>query len=319
MSLYGQDAELQLLRKLLARLDCRTIIDIGAERGSWVEGMLHAGAADIYAFDPHPDNASAMRHRFARDPRVSVCEYAISDTNGSGELQVSTSPDGTPLSFGHTFLKRDDTDEITWRNTLTVRRHSLQSLVEAGELPIKVGILKIDTEGHDLAVVRGMGELEADVVMVEHWSDLPHGLGVCPWSTQDMVTALGERGFSHFAFMIHRDEFVTIKWDDGDVERGAMGNLVFLHDSKLDRLLPDVLDCAGSLAERAVSVGQTYVRVANERLAIIAELKQAADERLALVVDLAGTAEERLQALEITQAQVKAQDLELKALGHESR
>jgi len=255
MDLYGQDAELHLLGRLLAHLDERTMIDVGAERGSMTEGMLHAGAKDLHAVDADPDNADALRTRFANDRRVTVHECAVSDGDGHAELHLSTDPDGSPLPFGHTLLERTDTDEIAWGQTVTVTRRSLQSLIAADEIPSSTGILKTDTEGHDLAVVRGMGALEVDVVMVEHWADLPHGLGRCPWTVRDMLAELEPRGFSHFAFVVHRGEFVTLKWDDGEVEPGAMGNLIFLHERVVATLMPEIVDVSGLLAEQATRVG----------------------------------------------------------------
>jgi FkbM family methyltransferase len=300
MDLYGQDAELHLLGGLVAGLDHRTMIDVGAERGSMAEGMLRAGVESLYALDAASTNASALRKRFAGDARVTVHECAVSDEDGYAELHLSTDPDGSPLSFGHTLLECADTDEIAWGQTVTVARRSLRSMIEAGEVPNRTGILKIDTEGHDLAVVRGMGPLQSDVVMVEHWTDLPHGLGPCPWTVEEMLAELGPRGFSHFAFVVHRGEFVTLKWDDAEVERGAMGNLIFLHERVIVALMPAILDVAGRLAEQAVHVGQMYARAATERLGLVDELKEAADARL--------------EALEITTARLRAQATELEAL-----
>jgi hypothetical protein len=150
-----------------------------------------------------------------------------------------------------------------------------------------------------------MSGLEADVVMVEHWTELPHGLGACPWTIHDMIAALRPREFSHFAFIVHRGEFVTLKWDDGGVETGAMGNLVFLHDSVVAGMLPEFLDCAGWLAECAVRIGQTYMQNANERLGVIEELRRAADDRLALIEELHDVANERLRALDAVKAQLE--------------
>lgn len=314
MDLYNQDAELCLLRNLVTRLDHRTVIDVGAEQGAMSAGMLDAGVEVLHAFEPHPMNADLLRASLAEDPRVTVHEYALSDRDGEGELHVSTRPDGTPLPFGHTFVEAADTGEIAWNDTVTVTRRSLQSLIDAGELPDRIGILKVDTEGHDLAVVRGMGRLRADIVMVEHWTDLPEGLGVCPWTTVEMADALRARGFSHFAFIAHRGDFVTLKWDDGDVERGAMGNLVFVHDNVLPKVFPELLECAGSLAERTVLVGQNYARVAAERLELIDELKRVANDRLALVHELEATAEARLRDVETTSAQLKEKIAELDSL-----
>ena len=265
--------------------------------------LLQAGADELHAFEPHPENVKTLHRRFDTDTRVRIHENAVSDHDGVGELHVSATPTGSHLPFGHTLLKRTDTDEIAWEDRITVSLRSLGSLIDYGELPSRVGILKVDTEGHDLAVVQGMGALEADVVMVEHWSDLPHGLGVCPWSTAEMVETLGMRGFTHYAFIVHRGEFVTLKWDDGDVERGSMGNLIFLHDRILSLLLPRVLDCAGALAEQAVSTGQAYMHVADDRLAVVNELKRASNERLDLVDELKQAANERLDLVnELEQA-----------------
>lgn len=306
MELYGQDAEAHLLSELTRELRCRTVIDVGAERGELAGELLQTGVVEeLHAFEPHPDNVTALHARFDADARVIVHEHAISDSDGSGELHVSAAPSGARLPFGHTLLERTGTEEIEWEETITVGLRSLGSLIDAGELPRRAGILKIDTEGHDLAVVRGMGPLEADVVMVEHWVDLPHGLGRCPWTVQDMLAELEPRGFSHFAFISHRGEFVTLKWDDAEVERGAMGNLIFLHDSVLARLLPDVLDCAGWLAEQAVRVGHGYMRAAAERLKLVDELKEAANARL--------------EALETTTAHIRVQDAELAELRAQTR
>ncbi len=298
VTLYGQDAEVHLLSRLMRDLDSRSVIDVGSERGDLAEKLLQAGARDLHAFEPHPENIEALHTRFDADARVVVHGHAVSDGDGDGVLHVSTARSGMQLPFGHTLLEREDTDEIKWEKTVSVTRRSLGSLVDTGEIPGRVGILKIDTEGHDLAVVRGMGALEAEVVMVEHWTDLPHGLGKCPWTTEEMTVALSEREFNHFAFVIHRGEFVTLKWDDAEVERGAMGNLIFLHDGVLQRLLPDVLDCATQLTEDAVRLGREYVHIADDRLALMDELKQTANDRLTLTEELKQTADDRLMLIE---------------------
>jgi FkbM family methyltransferase len=314
MDLYGQDAELALMSKLVTRLESRTFLDVGAEQGAVATGVLEAGVEKLHAFEPHPANVEALHSLFSHDRRVTIHPHAVSDGDGTAELHISTHPDGSPISFGHTLLGRADTEEIAWGKTVDVTRRSLQSLIDSGEVPRRVGILKIDTEGHDLAVIEGMGALEADVVMVEHWNYLPNGLGACPWSTLDMVTLLQSRGFNHFAFVVHRGEFVTLKWDDGEVEEGAMGNLLFVHDRVLSQVLPDLLECAGRLSENAVTLGQRYTRVASERLTLVDELEKAANDRLELVHELEEAAQERLQALETTTARLRSMSAELDAL-----
>lgn len=286
VSLYGQEPEARLLAAFLPHLDRSSVIDVGAERGAFADELLRAGSDEVYVIDPEPTNAAFLRDRFRADPRVSVLEYAISDADGELDLHKSVDASGAAVTFGHTVLVRPDTDEIAWRGTVSVNSRSVASLVESGELPPHAGILKIDTEGHDISVVAGMGRLDVDVVMVEHWHDLPKSLGPCPWSTEEMVSALGSRGFSHYAFIEHRGEFVILKWDNGVVPVGHMGNLVFLHDRVLEGLYPVLLECASSLAELAVGWGEMYAQEAERRFARIEKLSATAEQRLARINEL---------------------------------
>lgn len=274
MDLYSQQPEVNLLAALASRLSDRSVIDVGAERGAFVESLLRAGATEIHAIEPEPDNAAFLRHHFAEDPRVVVHEYAITRVDGEFELHKSVLPSGEPLTFGHTLLERPAADEIAWPETVRVEGRSLASLVQSGELPRRAGILKVDTEGSDFAVISGSGELDCDVVMVEHWNDLPHSLGPCPWTIDDLTGVLRPRGFSSFAFLEHRGEFPLLKWNDASVGTGMMGNVVFLHDRVREALMPVLFECALAIAQESVELGERYAAAAHARLAVIEDLER---------------------------------------------
>lgn len=282
MDLYGQEPEARLLASFLARLPNRTVIDVGAERGAFVAAMLEAGADAVHAIEPEPDNVEALRERFGGDARVAIHALAASDAEGSVTLRRSFGPDGTPIPFGHTLLPRPDTDDVQWRAGVTVRARTLASLVEDGDLPARVGILKIDTEGHDYAVLTALGRLDPDVVMVEHWVDLPRSLGACPWTSEQVIDALAERDFTHYAFIVHNGEFTIVQWLDAEVPVGAMGNLVFLHDRVVADVLPDLLGGASALAKETVSLAETFATAARERLEVIDELVAAREREQAV-------------------------------------
>jgi FkbM family methyltransferase len=275
VSLYGQEPEAALIGAFLPKLGHRTVIDVGGEQGAFAEAMLQAGADAVHVIEPEPHNVAVLLERFVADPRVTVHGVAASDADRTLELHISTNPDGAPIPFGHTVLERPGTDEIAWRTTVSVEARSLESLVAAGEVPGRVGVLKIDTEGHDDAVIAGIGPLDCDVLVVEHWVDLPNSLGRCPWTLGEVATPLRARGFSHFAFIQHRSEFTILTWDDGEIPPGHMGNIVFLHDRVVDRLVPDLLMCASQLAVRSVLVGEMYATAAAERLELIEQLDRA--------------------------------------------
>jgi FkbM family methyltransferase len=312
IDLHGQDAEVHLLAGFLARLENAIVVDVGAELGSVAHVLLGAGATEVHLIEPVPGNVAVLRQRFVGDGRVRIHEIAASAADGELVLHLSTTPSGEVIPFGHTALERPDTAQIAWRDAVTVPARSLASLAEAGTLPARVGIVKIDTEGNDLAVVHGLGDIDCDVVMVEHWTDLGDSIGPCPWTAEAMTSALRERGFRHFALVLHHGEFTTLRWDDATIDPGEMGNIVFLHDRVVDRLLPDVLVCASALSAQTAEFAQSRAAAAAERLTAIDELTarqavlaEAADERLAALEALreerervAAIAAERLEVLE---------------------
>ena len=291
MSLYGQTAEAQLLVAILGDLRSKVAIDVGAELGDITALLRDAGAERVIAFEPAPENISHLMKRFADDEHVVILPTAVSSEDGELELHLSSSATGSPISYGHTLLSRPNTEEIGWNDSVRVVTRSLGSLVREGVIDGQVGILKIDTEGFDLEVIRGLGGLEAEVIMIEHWVDLPNSLGACPWQLEEVIAALEPRGFHHFAFVAHQGEFTLLKWDDGTVLPGDMGNLLFIHDSALDQSLTHVLTTASALSTVLVARAQERAAAANDRLGVIAELERERDVH-------ARAAAERLDLLE---------------------
>lgn len=295
---YEQEAEYRFLAAVLDELHTRAVVDVGAERGSFVNAALEAGVERVVAVEPAPDNVQHLRERFGDDDRVTIVEVAIADADGTASLRLATDESGSPLSYAHTLLEREAADEVQWSSFANVATRTLSSLARDGVIPEHIGILKIDTEGSDFAVVRGLGDVACDVVVVEHWLDLPASLGRCPWTAEDLVAELAPRGFSHFAFFVHAGEFTFVQWDDATIEPGAMGNLVFLHDRVVERSMPYVLASASESTRRVV-------RLAAERAA-------AATERDRLLVELRGeyelqarAATERLERIDALEAQLR--------------
>jgi FkbM family methyltransferase len=296
MELYGQEPEAELLASLVPHLSTSCVIDVGAERGAFAEVMLDAGSERVDLIEPAPDNLAYLRERFADDARAVVHAVAAGEVDGTATLHLAARPDGLALSFGHTVLERPGTQEIEWPGDVDVEVRSLASLASSRDIPQRIGLLKVDTEGNDLAVIRGLGKLDCDVIMVEHWLDVPRSLGPCPWSAEELVTTLAARGFSHFAFLLHRDGLVTFRWDDAAAGVGEMGNVVFVQDRVLDRLAPLILEAASRLALASAARVRELRVVVEERSALI----EAAERERQLQ---AAAATERLAAFDVLRAE----------------
>lgn len=126
----------------------RVFVDIGANRGDWTAQALaclqHAGGwGRIHAFEPTSTTYAHLTARFAGHDQVLLSPLALSDAVGARAFYVLAALSGRN-SLHHA---PDATPE-------TVRTQTLDDYLAAAQLP-RVTLVKSDTEGHDLSVLRG--------------------------------------------------------------------------------------------------------------------------------------------------------------------
>ncbi|WP_192918656.1 FkbM family methyltransferase [Salinigranum salinum] len=128
---------------LLDAVDAGTVVyDVGANVGFYA-CLLGRIAAEVHAFEPNPHAAADLRRNVASNglDTVSVHETAVSDASGRRYLTGRGSPNGR--------------SEISETPTgLAVQSVTLDELET--EPP---DVVKIDVEGHERAVLEGMGRL----------------------------------------------------------------------------------------------------------------------------------------------------------------
>ncbi len=155
----GEYALLRQLRTLPEIQHCDSAVDIGAHRGEWTaEAMKAFAGTSVTTFvcvEPMPRLAADLRHAFAGQPNVRIVEAAMTtranetmsiyEVGGAGRIYPSYRG-GPPAESGAA------------RKTVTnlqVRGISGDELL-AGLHPC---IVKIDCEGHDLHVLKGLASV----------------------------------------------------------------------------------------------------------------------------------------------------------------
>jgi FkbM family methyltransferase len=301
-----QWVENRLYRLLRDGVRERCMVDVGAHHGTSLEPFLRSGWR-CFAFEPIEANRDQLRASFLDNPLLVVRAEAVSDKPGTGQLQLALNLDGSLHEYHHSLERiRED----AWHRkgpTVEVPLVSLDSLIAAGELPPRAGFLKVDTEGHDLAVLRGATRLECETISVEFWND-GHAFGPSPSPAADMIRLLAQRGYPWFIGLSHHLDQTELHYSNLDGLRPeSWGNLVFFHRSRTDlydaiRNDPEWLFVVEqsrafdrlntSLREKEAVIGRLLL-VAEERSVEIQTLSAAAEERLELIQGLSATAAER--------------------------
>jgi FkbM family methyltransferase len=160
----------------------RIFVDVGANIGTTtVPALVRYGAAEAVAFEPVPETFSLLEANLALNgvgSRARAVRVAISDAPGSVTMEVSAASPGDsrvragvpPAASGVDLL-----GEGHWPTTV-VRSARLDDMVaEMGIDLDRVGLVWIDTQGHEAQVLAGARSvLERGLpLVVEFW---PYGL-----------------------------------------------------------------------------------------------------------------------------------------------
>ena len=192
------------------------VLDVGANIG--YTATLFASVIDegfhVYAFEPEPVNVRRLKSVIERN-RLSSCvrliEAAVGERSGKAELLVNPSHPGD---------HRVTADAIPGR-TLTVPLRTLDDFVTS-ENATPVCFVKIDVQGLELAVSRGMEQLMARTPQLAVAFEF-HGPSaqLYGYSAEDLIGFYRERGFT-----------ISILTRNGDMVEASIGTIEAIHRAR---------------------------------------------------------------------------------------
>jgi len=148
--LYYRVPDAKDIKFLRAHLNGGVLIDVGANVGS-VSLLLADKINSAILFEPNPVAAARARENMAINKLpFEVHELAVSDVQGTVELEDAGGPDPcnrTVIGFE------------TQVRTRTVPRVALDEFLDDHLITSEISVVKIDVEGHENAVIRGMSRL----------------------------------------------------------------------------------------------------------------------------------------------------------------
>jgi FkbM family methyltransferase len=160
---YVSQIKIQPFKKILEQVpnqDIYNIFDIGANVGqSCITYARHFPSAIIHAFEPVPENFVELTKRTASEKGIIAHNIALSDSAGTIAMASGA------VSTMHRVLSEKDQrpDADLWRN---IESLTVVDFCKANDIN-HIDFMKIDTEGHDLAVLRGCGEFLRNIDFIQ--------------------------------------------------------------------------------------------------------------------------------------------------------
>lgn len=145
-------AEENFLRRNKAAFQGGTLFDIGANHGAYADALTKlAPTGRIFAFEPHPRTFAVLRSRMANAGKVCLVNKAVADQTGALKLYDFRSEDGsTQASLSQSAVALYSSDLVEHVVDCT----TVDAFMAEAGLD-RIELLKIDTEGHDLSVLKG--------------------------------------------------------------------------------------------------------------------------------------------------------------------
>ncbi len=155
------------LQKMLANQKITTILDVGANKGQFALRLRALGyRGKIISFEPVFSAFLELKTLAAVDSQWQVYNYAVGSQKGMLELNVT---DSTELS---SFLKPNDYSKVYYKNEVSgihmqkTEIRLLKDFIEENNLEIDSVLLKTDTQGFDIEVLKGAGNYLASLIKV---------------------------------------------------------------------------------------------------------------------------------------------------------
>jgi FkbM family methyltransferase len=140
--------------EVLRSLNCRTVVDIGANRGQFaLVARSSFPGATIISFEPLSAPASLFRRVFSGDDSVKMHELAIGPESTNTTMHVSGRDDSSSL-LPISSLQEEMFPGTSEVDTADVRVAPLDAVIVAEDL-VGPSLLKLDVQGFELEALRG--------------------------------------------------------------------------------------------------------------------------------------------------------------------
>jgi FkbM family methyltransferase len=159
------------LRKIINGEKSITFVDVGANTGQTIDLVKKDFKnTKIYSFEPTPELVKQLSDKYKDDKRVIISENALADFEGEAKFYTSTySPTNSMLVPDvdlYTEIHSDRVDDLKNLKEITVPVTTLNNWYKTNNVTEYLDVIKIDTQGTELQVLKGADELLKDKIKI---------------------------------------------------------------------------------------------------------------------------------------------------------
>jgi FkbM family methyltransferase len=254
-----QDTEIQLLSVCLPHVTQRSFVDVGAERGAFARFLAEQGFRGV-CFEPLPKHQEAL-NALAQQYPVTHHSLACDEHDHQAEFHIACDEDGAPLDYFHSLQLLTGDQRVHHQQKLNVTCRSLKSLCKEGVIEQNLGALKIDTEGNDLRVLRGIGPVRSDVLICEFFTAGIYS-GWSEASPGGLIAEARKLGYSTWLAIRRRGAAELVSLCPSHFTEREWGNLIFLSEAVFQSARPQIGEIIAKSEQRVFAALETSAREA---------------------------------------------------------
>ena len=171
---------LEIIKKIFGN-NLKIVIDVGAHHGETIDFFNNNFSVEqIYSFEPNPEAVEILKKKISQNTKV--YEYALSNIEGNSNLKIgflSSMSTMNEINSNSLYSKlKKIIIALFYRKLDIYKKTIIIKTIRLDQFLIKekieqIDILKIDTEGFELNVLKGIGDKvkKVKLILCEHHYD----------------------------------------------------------------------------------------------------------------------------------------------------
>ena len=190
----------KLLQKIIDHFEIRTILDIGANVGQYIEGVVrHGYKGQIYSFEPIPSVFQKLSRESKKYPNVKTFNLGV----GSKETEIMMNiaenfASSSILNVGEVSLAAEPKTRTTHQEKIKIT--TIDSFFMNNKPFHKEILLKLDIQGYELEALKGAMQSLPSIKLIQTEMSFTSLYDGAPLY-DEVVTFLNQQGFEIFTII----------------------------------------------------------------------------------------------------------------------